>query len=89
MLRGEGRRAWRCEPPPPLWGRELGGRPVTDLPFDPDAVIDAMAPLLGLAVKETSRVPVKTHLEIAARYAALLEEADIGDLEEPAPVYTA
>ena len=47
-----------------------------------------MAPLLGLVVGESSRAPVKTHLEIAARYAALLDEADLSDHEEPAPVFT-
>ncbi|MGA2792136.1 MAG: DUF4089 domain-containing protein [Roseiarcus sp.] len=56
--------------------------------FDADAVIEAMAPLLGLVVGEASRGPVKTHLEIAARYAALLEQVAIGDHEEPAPVFT-
>jgi 1-carboxybiuret hydrolase subunit AtzG-like protein len=55
--------------------------------FDPDAVIAAMAPLLGLAVGEASQGQVKIHLEIAARYAALLEEAALDDHEEPAPVY--
>ena len=56
--------------------------------FDADAVIDAMAPLLGLAVGEASRGAVKTHLEIAARYAALMEQAALDDHEEPAPVFT-
>jgi hypothetical protein len=59
---------------------------MTEKPFDADAVIDAMAALLGLVVREASRGPVKTHLEIAARYAALVDEAEIGDHEEPAPV---
>ena len=40
--------------------------------FDADALIEAMAPLLGLVIGEASRAPVKAHLEIAARYAALL-----------------
>jgi Protein of unknown function (DUF4089) len=61
---------------------------MTERPFDPDAIIDAMAPLLGLVIAESSRAPVKTHLEIAARYAALLDEADLSDHEEPAPVFT-
>jgi hypothetical protein len=56
--------------------------------FDANAIIEAMAPLLGLVVGEASRGPVKTHLEIAARYAALMEEAALGDHEEPAPVFT-
>jgi hypothetical protein len=56
--------------------------------FDADAFIEAMAPLLGLLVDTSSHAAVKTHLDIAARYAALLEEAAIGDHEEPAPVFT-
>ena len=56
--------------------------------FDADAIIEAMAPLLGLAVGDSSLAAVKTHLDIAGRYAALLEEAAIGDHDEPAPVFT-
>jgi Protein of unknown function (DUF4089) len=56
--------------------------------FDVDAVIDAMAPLLGLVVDESSHAQVKVHLDIAARYAALMEEANLSDHEEPAPVFT-
>jgi hypothetical protein len=61
---------------------------MTEPIFDADAFIDAMAPLLGLIVDASSLASVKTHLDIAARYAALLEEAAIGDHEEPAPVFT-
>ena len=60
---------------------------MTEKPFDPDAIIDALAPLLGLIVDEQSRGPVKTHLDIAAKQAALLDQAELGDHEEPAPVY--
>ena len=56
--------------------------------FDADAVIDAMAPLLRLVVSETSRARVRTHLEIAADFAALLEQVGTSDHEEPAPVFT-
>ena len=55
--------------------------------FDPDAVIAAMAPLLGLVVDEASRRQVRLHLEIAAAQAALLSEAPLDDHEEPAPVF--
>jgi hypothetical protein len=61
---------------------------MTEPAFDADAIIEAMAPLLGLVVGEASCGAVKTHLEIAARYAALMEEADLSDHEEPAPVFT-
>jgi hypothetical protein len=46
-----------------------------------------MAPLLGIVVPQASREPVRVHLEIAAAYAALLEKAELGDHEEPAPVF--
>ncbi len=62
--------------------------PMTEPEFNADAIIEAMAPLLGLSVGDASLAAVKTHLEIAARYAALIEEAAIGDHEEPAPVFT-
>jgi hypothetical protein len=61
---------------------------MTEPIFDADAIIDAMAPLLGLVVTEASRGAVKTHLAIAERYAALLEEFALEDHEEPAPVFT-
>jgi hypothetical protein len=57
-------------------------------PFDPDAIIDAVAPLLGLSIDETSRPQVKTHLEIAKCMAALLFETELDDHEEPGPVFT-
>ncbi len=62
---------------------------VNEPPFDPDAVIDAIAPLLDLTVDDASRPQVKTHLEIAARMAALLFERKLDDREEPGPVFTA
>ena len=73
------------------YGRNGGGGErkaiMTEPVFDADAIIDAMAPLLGLVVGEASKGAVKTHLEIAAHAAALLEEVELGDSEEPAPVY--
>jgi len=56
--------------------------------IDADAVIDAASRSLGLVVDEPSRPHVKTHLEIAARMAALLLEHKLDDREEPAPVFT-
>ena len=61
---------------------------MTEPIFNADTFIEAIAPLLGLFVGDASRAAVKTHLDIAARYAALLEEAAISDHEEPAPVFT-
>jgi hypothetical protein len=60
---------------------------VSEPVFDADAIIETMAPLLGLVVGEASRGAVKTHLEIAVRFAALMEGAEIDDHEEPAPVF--
>ena len=56
---------------------------------EPDAIIDAMLPLLGLTLEPESREAVKTHLGIAASHAARLLSQPPGDHEEPAPVYVA
>ncbi len=55
--------------------------------FDPSALADAAAPLLDLALTPESRAQVVVHLTIAAEQAALLLSADLGDEDEPAPVY--
>jgi hypothetical protein len=57
--------------------------------FDPDAVIDAMAPLLGLAVTAEYRPGVRANLVICARFAAILAEDPPGDHDETAPVFCA
>ena len=57
-------------------------------PFDPEAVIDALAPLLGLTVPAEARAAVATNLRIAAAMAALVLERPLGDDAEPAPVFT-
>jgi hypothetical protein len=57
-------------------------------PFDPAAVAEAMAPLLGLELTPERRGPVLTHLAIAAEMAAKLAAADLDDEAEPAPVFT-
>ena len=59
-----------------------------EAPIDAEAVIDALSPALGLIVDQASRPQVKTHLEMAARMAALLLEAKLDDREEPAAVFT-
>ena len=56
-------------------------------PFDPEALVDAMAPLLGIEMNPESRAQTVLHLRIAAEYAALLLSAEIGDEAEFAPVY--
>ncbi len=56
--------------------------------FDPEAVIDALAPLLGLAVPPEQRPGVAANLRIAAAMAALVLAEPAGDHAEPAPVFT-
>jgi hypothetical protein len=56
--------------------------------FDPDLLIEASLPLLGLELTPESRVAVKTHLEIAERLARLVVEFALDDEAEPAPVFS-
>ena len=60
---------------------------MTEEPFDPEALVDAMAPLIKLALTPESRAEVVLHLKIAAEQAELLMSAEIGDAVEPAPVF--
>jgi hypothetical protein len=55
--------------------------------FDPGALVDAATPLLGVAPTPESRAQIVLHLTIAAEQAELLLSAEIGDEDEPAPVY--
>jgi Protein of unknown function (DUF4089) len=57
-------------------------------PFDPEALITAMAALLDLEIAPEYRPAVKANLEVAVRMAALVEAVPLGDEAEPAPVYT-
>ena len=57
-------------------------------PFDPEALVDATAPLLRIAMTAELRAQTVLHLRIAAEQAALLLSAEIGDEDEPAPVFT-
>ncbi|WP_237477793.1 AtzG-like protein [Lichenibacterium dinghuense] len=56
--------------------------------FDPEAVIDAMAPLLGLAVAPEHRAGIAANLRALAAMAALVLDPPVGDHAEPAPVFT-
>jgi len=58
-------------------------------PFDPAALVDALAPLLGFDIAPESRGPVILHLKIAADLAARLETVELDDEAEPAAVFTA
>ncbi len=55
--------------------------------FDPNALAEAMAPLLKLTLTPESLGPVKLHLEIAAAFAAKLDALALDDEAEPAPVF--
>jgi hypothetical protein len=62
---------------------------VTAKTFDPEAVVDAMAPLLGLTLTSDSRAQTIEHLRIAAEQAERLLSVPVDDAQEPAPVFTA
>ena len=57
--------------------------------FDPEAAVDAMAPLLGLTLTPESRAQTIVHLRIAAEQAERLLSVSLDDRQEPAPVFTA
>jgi hypothetical protein len=61
---------------------------VTSDSFDPEAVVDAMLPLLGLIATAESRAQTIVHLRIAAEHAQKLLSVSLDDQEEPAPVFT-
>ena len=57
--------------------------------FDPEALIDAMNPLLGLDLTPESRAQTALHLRIAAQQAEKLLSIALDDSDEPAPVFKA
>jgi hypothetical protein len=61
---------------------------VTRDSFDPEALVDAMAPLLGLTLTAESRAQTIAHLRIAADEAEKLLSVSLDDREESAPVFT-
>jgi len=54
---------------------------------DAEALVDAMAPLLGLTLTPESRAETMVHLGIAAEQAKKLLSVSLDDREEPAPVF--
>lgn len=56
-------------------------------PFDPEAMMDAMAPLLGLTIEPAARAAVAANLEVTARFAAIVMAVPLDDEAEPAPVF--
>jgi Protein of unknown function (DUF4089) len=67
---------------------QIGGV-MSSEPFDPEALIEAVAPLLGLTLGPESRAQTALHLRIAAQQAEKLLSIALDDAEEPAPVFTA
>jgi hypothetical protein len=61
---------------------------MTSETFDPSALVDAMAPLLGLELTAESRAQTILHLRIAAEQAEKLLSVSLDDQEQPAPVFT-
>mgnify|MGYP001823770669 CR=1 FL=1 len=55
--------------------------------WSPDRHIDAMAPLLGLAITETQRPGVRQFLEVARAMAETVEAACPPDALDLAPVF--
>ena len=62
---------------------------MTEPEFDPESVMDAMAPLLGLDIKPEYRPGIATNLKVTSAFATLLLEAEIDDGAEPAAVFRA
>lgn len=55
--------------------------------FDPDALIDAMAPFLGLPVEDEYRFGIAAHLLAAHKIVQDVLDFPVSDEDEPAPVY--
>jgi hypothetical protein len=52
-----------------------------------ERIVEAMAPALGIALTEESRIVVVSHLDIAFRMAQSVADFPLDDHEEPAPVF--
>ena len=61
---------------------------MTGDPFDPEALVNVMVPLLGLTVTAELRAQTVVHLRIAAEQAEKLLSVSLDDQDEPAPVFT-
>ncbi len=60
---------------------------MTEKLLDPEALVDAAAPLLKLTLTPESRAQTILHLTIAAEHAEVLMSGPFGDADELAPVY--
>jgi hypothetical protein len=62
-------------------------RPMTDAELD--AYIDASSVVLGLTIAPEWRVAVRANLAVTFRLGAVVEEFELPDEAEPAPVFVA
>ena len=56
---------------------------------DLDALIDAAAPALGLAVEPAWREQIRMHLGMSLRHALAVAAFDLPDEIDPAPIFRA
>ncbi len=63
---------------------EAGGAAKT---FDPEAVVTAMGPMLGLEIEAAYRPGIAANLEVTARFAQLVLDFPLPDQAEPAAVF--
>ncbi|WP_246088609.1 DUF4089 domain-containing protein [Phreatobacter stygius] len=64
--------------------------PLPDIaPEEAERMIDALAPVLGLAIAAEFRPGVIANLQVAIRLARALDAVDLVDHDEPAPVFEA
>jgi len=60
---------------------------VTSTIFDPEAFVDAAAPLHGLTLTAESRAETILNIRLAGAQAKLLFSVELPEMEEPAPVF--
>ena len=54
-----------------------------------DALVDAAAKAMGLPIEPAWKPAIKANLQVSLRLAALVEEFELPDEAEPAPVFEA
>ena len=60
---------------------------MSQTPMDPEAVIDAMAPLLRLEIDPDCRPGIVLNLDVTAKLAALVLEFPLGDRAESSALF--
>ena len=56
---------------------------------DLDALVDAAAKAMGLPIEPAWKPAIKANLQVSLRLAAIVEEFELPDEAEPAPVFEA